>query len=94
MYHLAGIAVAVAEEIMHNEIAYDLICIDRVFKFSLLGQSFQRAYQPFLISSIYRCFSVAENIGIAFLVVICVLQLNIVASSAVAAASPTTCSGT
>ncbi len=73
--HTAGVAVAVADVIMHHKVTQNLLYIQR--RRVPFPQFFQRLYQPFLVRVRYRSLSALKNIGIALRVVVRVLQLYV-----------------
>ena len=80
VHHAAGIAVAVADKVVHHKIAEHALHLQGVFQIGAAAQVFQRADEALLVGGGNIGFRIVKNIGIAFRVVIDVLELHIVAS--------------
>ena len=87
MNHLSGVAVAVAEEIVHDKVPEHFVGIQRAFQIGLLRERLQGCDQTLLIGSVHGRFRVVEDVGIAARLVINVLQFDIAAAHAESAES-------
>ena len=80
MHHHAGIAVIVAEEIVHRQIADDLVGIDHLVHILAFVQLPEGFDQPFLIFFRHLGFGVIEDIAVAVRIVVRVDQLHVFAA--------------
>ena len=86
VHHGAGIAVAVDEIVVHHEIAQQLVDVQHVLKVFPLAEGLQAADQPRPVGVGDGGFRVAEDVGIIVRVVVGILQLDVAAAHAHAAA--------
>ena len=80
VHHHAGIAVVVAEEIVHRQIADNLVGIDHLVHILALVQLPEGLDQPLLIALGHIGFGVIEDIAVAVRIVVRVNQLHVLAA--------------
>ena len=80
--HGAGVAVAVADEVVDHEVAQDLLHADGGGNLRPLVQNFQRLNQPGLVRLGHVRLGAAENVRVAVRVVVGILQLHVAAAHA------------
>ena len=82
MNHGTGVAVAVADKVMHHEIAEDLVHIQNVLQVFPFTKRFQRGDEPGLVRLGDIRLGILKDVGIAVWVVVNIPQLYIIASHA------------
>ena len=80
--HGAGVAVAVANEVVHNKVAKHLVHIQHAFQIFIGPELFQRGDQARFVTFVHRGFGTVKDVGIAVRVVVDIFQFHVVAAHA------------
>ena len=80
MDHSAGIAVIIDRKVVNHKIPHYFFQIQNLFQILCLGKGLQRGNQPCFVVLCHICFGTGKDGGIAFRIVIHILQLCAVAA--------------